>query len=154
MDLREPLASVTVKAAGIRPPVTVAPGAPVREAIATMREHEVGCVVVTEGGKPAGIFTERDLLKRVFAAGAGLDGPVREHMSAPVVTRAESPLNEALARMLRGGFRHLPVVDAGGALVGTTSIKRAVHFLAEHLPEAVLNLPPRPDDFPASEEGG
>ena len=155
MDLREQLASETVADAGYRQPVTVAVDAQVREAIGTMREHRVGCVVVVDGEKPVGIFTERDLIVRVYAKGSSMDTPIHELMTPdPLVTNEEAPLYVALAHMLRGGFRHLPVVDSKGALKGTTSIKRTVHFLAEHLPEAILNLPPSPGQYPATQEGG
>ncbi len=155
MDLHEPLASETVANAGYRQPVTVKVDAGMRDVIATMREHRVGCAVVMDGEKPVGIFTERDLVTRVYAKGISLDTPVRELMTAdPVVTRDESPLYVAMAHMLRGGFRHLPVLNAEGKLAGTTSIKRTVHFLAEHMPEAILNLPPTPGQYPATQEGG
>jgi CBS domain-containing protein len=155
MDLREPLASETIANAGYRQPVTVEVDARIRDVIATMREHRVGCAIVVDGAQPVGIFTERDLVKRVYAKGVALDTPVRELMTAnPVVTHTEAPLYVAMAHMLRGGFRHLPVLDTQGALVGTTSIKRTVHFLADHLPEAILNLPPSPGQYPATQEGG
>ena len=107
MDLREPLASETIANAGYRQPVTVEVDARIREVIATMREHRVGCAVVVEGEKLVGIFTERDLVKRVYAKGVALDTPVRELMTAkPVATHTEAPLYVAMAHMLRGGFRH------------------------------------------------
>ncbi len=155
MDLREPLANETVANVGYREPVTVEVDARMRDVIATMREHRVGCAVVVDGEKPVGIFTERDLVTRVYAKGVSMDTPVCELMTAdPIVTHVEAPLYVALAHMLRGGFRHLPVLNAEGGLEGTTSIKRTVHFLAEHLPEAILNLPPTPEQYPATQEGG
>ena len=154
MELREALESETVTEAGYREPVTVAVDAPVSEAIATMREHRVGCLVALDNGRLAGIFTERDLIVRVYAKGTSLDTPVRELMTAdPVVTRTDDPLHVALAHMFKGGFRHLPVVDSKGVLKGTTSIKRAVHFLADHYPKAVLNIAPDPELFPGAREG-
>ena len=155
MESPEPFGNVTVASAGYRQPVTVDANARLSETIATMREHRVGCVVVLDGDELAGIFTERDLVKRVYAAGASLDGSVRDVMTAdPLTTLAEAPLFVALAHMHRGGFRHLPVLDSKGKLVGTTSIKRTMHFLAEHMAGAVLNLPPDPGKYPATEEGG
>ena len=93
MDLREPLATETVANAGYRQPVTVKVDARIKDVITTMREHRVGCAVVVDGEKPVGIFTERDLVKRVYAKGVSLDTPVSELMTAdPVVTHTEAPL--------------------------------------------------------------
>jgi len=46
--------------------------------------------------------------------------------------------------MFEGGFRHLPVLDDHGSLLGTISIKRVVRFLADQFPETVYNIPPTP----------
>ena len=72
----------------------------------------------------------------------------------PVVAHINERIHRVLARMYEGGFRHLPVLDRRELPVGTISIKRAVHFLAECMPRAVYNLPPNPGKFPATREGG
>ncbi len=72
----------------------------------------------------------------------------------PFVARIDEPIHLVLAKMRAKGLRHLPVLDVAGRPVGTISIKRAVHFLSAHLPQAIYNLPPEPDQFPARAEGG
>ena len=155
MDLREPLQNETVADAGFRAAVSVSAETSVGDVMGTMREQQVGCVLVVASGALAGIFTERDLVVRVHAKRVGLDTPIAELMTKdPVVVRTSDPLGVALAHMHKGGFRHLPVVDTDGELRGTTSIKRMVHYLAECMPEAVLNLPPDPGKYPDTCEGG
>lgn len=154
MDLREPLQSETVADVGYRELVSVGADATAAEAVALMRAEECGCLVVVEAGRMQGIFTERDLLLRVLRPKLGLDTPVTEVMSREVaVAQVDEPIHEVLARMYAGKLRHLPVLD-GGEPVGTISIKRAIHFLADQLPQAILNLPPEPELFPATREGG
>ncbi len=80
---------------------------------------------------------------------------IDEIMTTELATLAPGDSLAAAARLMHeGGFRHLPVVNPGGAPVGTISVKRAVHFLAQHAPEAVLNLPPEPGGYPETQEGG
>lgn len=96
--------------------VLVRPSATIREAIGLMLDRNVGAVlVVDEAGKLLGIFTERDLLKRV----AGLhekyaDLPVEQFMTArPECVAATATLNYVLHKMDAGGYRHVPVVEDG-----------------------------------------
>jgi CBS domain-containing protein len=155
MGLREALERETVADAGYRDPITIEVGASVADAVAVMQEHDVGALLVTRAGKLHGIFTERDLLVRVLGRGASLDTRIDEVLTPePTVARADEPIYAPLARMHAGGLRHVPIVDDRGAPIGMISIKRAVHFLAEHLPEVVYNLPPEPGAYPDRPEGG
>ncbi|MDP1753113.1 MAG: CBS domain-containing protein [Reyranella sp.] len=104
-------------------PVTLPPKATVMEACRAMRDRRVGSVVVaTADGRLAGIFTGRDAVCRVLAAGkdpaATLLGDV---MTAdPATLSPDQTAVDALRRMWDGGFRHLPLVKAG-KVVGVVS---------------------------------
>ena len=136
------------------PPHQIAPGRPVVEAVDLMREHGVGCVLVCNHGRLVGILTERDVMKRIFAVERSLSTPVAECMTAdPVTVSAKEPIRFAVERMEQGGYRHLPVVDEKQRLVGILSIKRIVHYLVEHFPNAIYNLPPNPKAVPQKREG-
>jgi signal-transduction protein with cAMP-binding, CBS, and nucleotidyltransferase domain len=103
------------------PVLTAAPSLPLAEAVRRMYEAGVSSIIaVDEGGRAAGIFTERDLLRVLSTLGpAGLATGLGEAMSIPVATvDAESFVYVALARMTRHGFRHLVVVDAGNRPIG------------------------------------
>ena len=155
MDLRQALQKETVATVGYRDLVSIEMSAKVSDAVEVMQRNKVGCLVVVASGELRGIFTERDLLVRVLAEESGLDGDLRDVMTPdPCVAGIDEPIHLVLARMRGKGLRHLPVLDAAGRPVGTISIKRAVHFLCAHLPQAIYNLPPEPDQFPARAEGG
>jgi len=116
-----------------RKPLVLKPSATVREAIELMASENVGSVVVVDDDmRPIGIFTERDLLMKVCAR--GLDpGEVRieEVMTRdPIVVRESDTARKALEIMLHFGFRHLPVVDSEGRLVGVVSIRDVSQPLA------------------------
>jgi CBS domain-containing protein len=132
----------------VRPDQTAA------EAVALMKHNRVGCVLVCRGDELIGIFTERDLLRRVLAPGLPLTGPISDYMTAnPAVVRPKDSVTAAVRHMEEGGYRHLPVVDESGKPLGMLSVKRIVHYLAEHFPATIYNLPPDPSVFPVRAEG-
>lgn len=136
------------------PPRRVDADDTVARAVEEMRAGNVGCLLVTERGRLLGVFTERDLLTRVLAPGRPLSAPIRLFVTAPPVTVSpRDPVRTAIKRMQKGGYRHLPVVDEGGRPVGVLSARRVVHYLVEHFPALVFNLPPDPDRYPETAEG-
>jgi CBS domain-containing protein len=136
------------------PPHSIDITATAEEAVAVMRAQHVGCLLVTDSGKTVGIFTERDLLRRVLARSLPLDTPMGVCMTAnPVTVSPKDPVRTAIHRMEDGGYRHLPVVDEDGRPVGILSARRVVHYLVEHFPALVFNLPPDLDQYPESADG-
>ena len=136
------------------PPRTIDVEASISDAVNSMREHNVGCLLVTEGGRLAGIFTDRDLLTRVLARGRSLESPMRTCMTPnPVTVGPKDPVRTVIRRMQKGGYRHLPVVDGTGRPIGIISSRRIVHYLVEHFPALIFNQPPDPNKFPESPEG-
>ncbi len=155
MSLRDSLLHDAVEALRVLEPTKTGPDQPVGDAIALMKAQGVGCVVVTEHGKPVGVFTERDVLTNVLAKSIDLSTPMVDVMtSPPQLIRDECSVAEVIRTMHRGGFRHMPVVDAsGGYLRGVVSVKRIVEYLVEHFPSAVFNLPPEPVQKQSAREG-
>jgi CBS domain-containing protein len=136
------------------PPLQVAHDQTVADAVALMRQHRVGCVLVCRQGRVVGIFTERDLMRRVLAAGAPLSLKMADCMTPdPVVVDPKESIRAAVRRMEEGGYRHLPVIDEAGRPVGVLSVKRIVHYLVEHFPSTIHNQPPDPNHFPPRPEG-
>ena len=93
------------------------------DVVKKMVDANVGALLVTDGDEIAGIFTERDYLRRVAVEGhRSEDTPVRDVMSSPVLyVTPETTVEEAMALMTDRRIRHAPVVE-GGALVGMISI--------------------------------
>ena len=104
-----------------------------REAARAMADHRIGALLVTGlEPRPAGIVTERDLLRATTDARVDLDtAPVSSVMSAPVQTMSgDEMIYRALGRMDRLGVRHLCVVDAAGAAIGMVSQRDLLHHRA------------------------
>lgn len=126
----------------------------VADAVALMRRERIGCVLICQADRLVGIFTERDLIRRVLADRRPLSLPLTQCMTIdPVVVQPGEPIGVAVRRMQQGGYRHLPMVDAEGRPVGVLSVKRIVHYLVEHFPSTIYCLPPDPNVFPAHREG-
>ena len=119
---------------------SVPEGTSLEEAIRTMRERKIGCLLVTDpDGKLCGIFTERDVLYKV--AGKELDlaaQPVSRYMTHdPEVIRGDQLLASALQRMMVGDLRHLPLVDTEGRPEKILSSRDIINYLA-FLVEGIL----------------
>jgi CBS domain-containing protein len=136
------------------PPLTIDASATVAGAVIAMRENKVGCLLVTDSGRVAGIFTERDLLTRVLSRGRSLEVSLRSCMTPdPVTVSPKDPVRTAIRRMQKGGYRHLPVVDDAGRPIGMLSARRVLHYLVEHFPALVFNHPPEANQYPDQAEG-
>jgi len=154
MDLARNLKVESVSRLHPTPPRMVRPSQSVAEAVALMRQEQVGCVLVCDSRQQVvGIFTERDLMRRVMAPGKPLTSPISEYMTPdPVTVHSKEPIGCAVRRMEEGGYRHLPVVDEGKP-VGILSVKRIVRYLVEHFPATVHNQPPDPGAVHQEREG-
>jgi len=107
--------------------VVAAPGVSVAEAARLMRESHIGAVLVVDGGRLVGIFTERDAVFRVIAAGGdpaatALAGVMTRD---PVTVAPDETFGYALLLMHEHGFRHVPVVE-NGRPVGVVSARLAL----------------------------
>ena len=104
---------------------TIAPTASLADAAASLRDHGVGALVVSRGGRRIeGIISERDLVHALAAHGvATLDHDVSSAMSITVTTcRGDDTVDQMMAMMTERRIRHLPVVDDDGLLAGIISI--------------------------------
>lgn len=120
--------------------LTVGPEHSLREAATLMHERGVGSAVVLDPDEQGpGLLTERDVLA---AVGRGLDpdrARVGEHLTSELVFAAPDwSLEQAACAMVRGGFRHLVVVD-GGELAGVLSMRDIVRCWTED--GAVCDIP-------------
>ncbi len=126
--------------------LTVNPGVSLRDAAAAMAQRRVGAAVVIDPEQPGpGIVTERDILDSV---GAGQDPDrerVSEHLSSDLTFASPNwSLERAAEAMVRGGFRHLVVVD-GGSMVGILSMRDIVRVWVSDGATSEL-----PSDIPAA----
>ena len=102
---------------------TVEPSDTVGEAVAVMAQHRIGSVLVMDGAKLLGIFTERDTVRALSLSHDAPRHQITSWMTAdPKTVEPGRDADEALHLMLDSGFRHLPVVD-DGKVVGMVSMR-------------------------------
>jgi len=125
----------------------------VGQVLQLLRAQRTGAALICEGAKLVGILTERDALK-LMASGADFSQPVRNVMSSPPTTiPSTATVGDAIRVMSEGGYRHLPIVDPEGKPTGVIAVRGIVHYLVDHFPETVYNLPPDPKAAPREREG-
>jgi CBS domain-containing protein len=122
---------------------TVPPNATVLEATQLMNDRRIGALVVMDGARVAGIFTERDVLRRVVARECPPAATlVRDAMTCEVVCATpDMDLDEASTIMRDRRIRHLPVCDPHGSLLGLISIGdlNAIHATTQEAQITFLN---------------
>jgi CBS domain-containing protein len=149
---QEPIKALHLRGGRVAVPL----GTSIGEAARAMKEHRIGCVLVEEGGKLVGIFTERDILTKLVSTG---DDPAKVLVDGvmtrdPETLTPDDPIAFAMQLMSVGGFRHVPLVDADRRPVGILSVKDIVEYLVEHIPSEIFNIPPEPGKHARIPEGG
>ena len=118
----------------------------VKEAIDLMKAKRVGCLLVEENGRLSGIFTERDVVRKIV--GHGWDHAklkVKDFMTSdPDVLHFDDPIVFALNRMSVGGYRHVPIVGDNHEPLAFVSVRDIVNYIADFYHDAIMNLPPEP----------
>ena len=131
------------------------PDMSVQEAIGSMQEFRSGYVVIAEGKKCVGIFTENDVIFKIMGKDIDWDDPVSKYMTPdPAVLHPEDTVAAAIDLMGSRRFYHIPLINEKDELINVLSVRTLIRFLAELYPGEILNLPPRPSQITESREGG
>jgi len=153
--IEELLRAIRVRDLELQSDHRIDPSTPLAEVYRAFDEQRHGAAMVCSGDTLVGIFTQRDVLYRTALENLDPDTPVSEVMSdRPVTIGLDQGLAAAIQAMVEGGYRHIPVVDENGDPVGLLSSRVILRFIADHYPEAVLNLPPRLHQVMTRSEGG
>ena len=127
----------SVRHAGPLKPLMAAASASIWDAIRMMREGKHGSVLVVDhddGDRVLGIFTERDVLTRVWGSGLDLEAtPLRHVMTPdPISVKEDQCIAHAIHMMAMRGFRHIPVVRDGSA-VGFVSVRGILRYISDRV---------------------
>ena len=116
-DFNTPISTVRLSK-----PTFVAAGTIVKDAVAAVAGDAYGAAVVMDGERPVGIFTERDVLKRLASHPDLMEQKVDAFMTKdPVMLREDDTMATALNKMGNGGFRHIPLVRDGEVVAIVTA---------------------------------
>ena len=154
-QLGEAILGATIRELEPPAPVLVSESASIESVIHLMLERGIGSVLVQREGRMVGIFTERDVLRRVVSCSVGGERPVAEVMTPdPECLGPDDGIAFALNRMIVGGFRHIPIVDDRDGPVAIVSQRDVVAFIVSRIPKRILNLPPDPRLEARTPDGG
>ncbi len=130
-----------LKIAGV-PPAVVSLTTTVLEAVQVMVSKRVGAVAVVQGDRLAGIFTERDVMLRVVLARHDpATTKMMDVMSASVESAtADTTAGEALGVMIERHFRHLPILNSEGRVVGILSVRNLLQTRVEDLTQQLDSM--------------
>jgi CBS domain-containing protein len=114
--------------------ITVEANTTIRKAVKCMNSHEIGCLIVLQDGKPIGIITERDMLKRVLVTTRDPRAvEVGEVMSKPLLfVEPEKEVRDALILMFKHRIKKLPIIE-NGRLVGLVTLTDITNFMRRYL---------------------
>lgn len=124
-----------------KPVITVSKDETATQCAKLMTEKDVGGLVVLVNRKPAGIVTERDLVKRVLAAGVNPDiAKVRDFMSAPLITaKPDTEIQDAVELMKRKDIRRLVIMD-GEVLSGIVTSRDVLMYMRNYVDSRLKDL--------------
>jgi CBS domain-containing protein len=155
MDLKEEMRSEPVSHLDLSGFVMANSGTPVRAIISLMQQEGAKVCLVTHDEQLIGIFTVRDVLRKVVSEPASWDKPIDDVMTTdPITITLEASAADALWLMNEKRIRDLPALDNSGKIAGNMTNQTIINYLAARYPTDILNLPPRPDHFPDQVEGG
>jgi signal-transduction protein with cAMP-binding, CBS, and nucleotidyltransferase domain len=112
---------------------TASAASSIQEVLDKMVAADVGRIIITDKEVPVGIFTEKDVLKRVVNQNLETrNSAIKSVMTSPIrAVREETHIVEALGRMYKGNYRHLLVRGRRGKIVGIVSMRRILSLAVE-----------------------
>jgi CBS domain-containing protein len=137
----------TIETLAQKQPFCVTPQDIVEDVIIGMGQRDQGCVLVTEGGVLVGIFTERDVIRKVVGKLDAKNTRIAQVMTpSPEAVSFHDSIAVALNKMTVGGFRHVPLVDIRRRPVGVVSVKDVIQYVVDRFPRHVMNVAPDPTE--------
>lgn len=140
-----PFWSRPVSSLTLQDPLILQEETPVKDCIDQMQARKTGLVVVVDDQeRMTGVFSEKDVLVKYLDTPLSGDAPIKEVMTSNALYRTpETTVSQALDFFGENQIRHLPVLDTERKVTGLLSIRVLTDYISEHLPESILNLPPK-----------
>lgn len=148
------LRQVKIRHLPLRSPALVERITSMRETVKAMRSTHRGVALICDHGKLVGIFTERDLLKKIIGEPVNWSASVEQFMTPnPAKLSPDDSIVRAMKLMYEGDYRNTPLIDASGKAAGVVTVRDVITYFAELFPKEALNLPPDPYQKMATPDG-
>ncbi len=129
-------------------------GTKVRDVLDKMKASHRKCALIMDRGQLIGIFTERDIMKKVAGKPESWDALIETQMTPdPETIDADMTVIRAAQIIASNRYRYMPVVNKGGVVLGTLTYYAIIKFISDYFPEEIYNLPPVPDHFATARAG-
>ena len=127
-----------------------------RDVIENIKIHHIGCVLLENNNEISGIFTERDIVRKIVGNRHNLETEkVKDYMTRnPDVLYKNDLIGFALNKMINGGYRHIPIINEENKPIGIITMQDIINHLGNYFYEDIVNLPPNPIRKQANREGG
>lgn len=141
-DLNKMLEQETLYQVDLEEAVQVEEETTIKVVIDHMREQNRTVAVITKNDRLVGIFTQRDVLKKLALTGLDLSLPISKVMTrSPDTVGIKVTLKKVIDMFTKGHYRSVPVMDKDLRVAGIVTTKVLVQHIAEHFPEEIYNLP-------------
>ena len=136
--------SVSVGHIPLQTPIIVTEDTSIEATIRDMQTKKTGCVLVINKDKAlSGIVTGRDIMEKFIATDLAKSTPIGKFMSRKVLSLSPDTLiSDVVIFLGKTSIRHIPICHDPKNILGLLSVRNLITFIAENLPEEVLNLPP------------
>ncbi len=119
-----------------------------------MKASHRKCALVMDHGRLVGIFTERDIMKKVARDPQSSDAPIENLMTPnPETIDADTNILDATRVIASNRFRYMPVTNEKGKVLGTLTYYAIIKYICDYFPQEIYNQPPVPDVFAKARAG-
>ncbi len=136
--------------------VIIKTGASIKEAVATMQQKKIGCILVGDADESIiGIATIGDVMQTFVGSTLSGDTRIDDIMSTSIkMVDYNATVTDTIDILFHTKYRHLPVLDKHKKICGILSDRNLMNYVAENMPGDVLNLPPDSNIFSTQPAGG
>ena len=140
VGFRDDLEHESISTLPLREAIVVHAGTVIRAAVAAMRHQSLGCAVIVRVGMvPAGLFTEKSLIKALVSHASLDDHPVSQYADTSFLSvKGSEPISRVWDAICRDGVRFVCVTDDDGRLIGVTGQRAIAEYIAEYFPQQVM----------------
>ena len=154
MNLKESLQKAPVTHVDLSFYIETELGTKVIDVLHKMKASHRKCALVMDRGHLKGIFTERDVVKKVAGDADALSKPIDQLMTPdPMTISGELTVVKAAEAITGTRYRYLPVVDDDGNVLGTLTYYALIKYISDYFPQDIYNQPPVPDLFASARAG-
>ncbi|MDE3258560.1 MAG: CBS domain-containing protein [Gemmatimonadota bacterium] len=154
MDLKESIHTAPITQVDLSYYVETEHGTRAGDVVEKMKASHRKCALVMRHGRLIGIFTERDIMKKVAGNPDSGNAPIDDLMTpGPETIDADMNILDATRVIASNRYRYMPVTNREGKVLGTLTYYAIIKYICDYFPQEIYNQPPVPDVFAKARAG-